>query len=186
MARYYKAVGNEALEKNRLEDARDALKKASELDKLRPEIQRSLLEVNKLIVARDDRLDAIRQANNLAREFEKQADLEADALHFAVAIRLLRQADEQYAMVTTEFLAESSIANIGREYVRSRTKAWNARFLQNAQTLSGSGTPDTARQLAAQTPGLHNEVMRALLASELNASLDQLKKELDGTTLQND
>jgi tetratricopeptide (TPR) repeat protein len=186
MARYYEDVGIEALAQDNLEASRDALRLALDKNKLRPEIPRKLDEVNKLIIARDDRLAATREAIRLAKELETQANLESGVLRFAAAMGLLRQAEDQYALVTAEFAEEARVAASGRARIRTKTNAWHAKFLESAQTLSGSGTRDTARCLAAETPGLHEDAMRALLAAELNSALEQLTNDLAEDSFQND
>ena len=186
MARYYEEVGIEALEQDNLEASRDALRLALAKNKLRPEIPRKLGEVNKLIIARDNRLAATREAIRLAKKLETQANLESGVLRFAAAMGLLRQAEDQYALVTAEFAEEARVAASGRSRILTKTNTWHAKFMESAQTLSGSGTRDTARRLAAEAPGLHEDAMRALLAAELDSALEQLTNDLAEDSFQND
>ncbi len=179
VAKYYEITGDDALEKEKLEAAREAFGKALEADSLHPDAQRKLLNVEAKIYARDERLAAQRTALEEAHGFEDRAEEAASRRDYAMAVSLLRNAEERYAKISDEFPLESKDAVSGRRTIQMRTKELKQELIDNSMSLSGSGTAFDARQLAGHTPDVSREALKEMLQSEYRQAIRALGESAD-------
>ena len=91
VAQYYEITGDDAAKLDKLEAARDAYAKALEADKLHPDAQRKLLNIEAKIYARDERLSAQKTSIEQARGLENRAEEAAGRRDYARAISLLHE-----------------------------------------------------------------------------------------------
>ncbi len=179
VARYYEITGDDAVKLEKLEAAREAYAKALEADKLHPEAQRKLLNVEAKIYARDERLVSQRTSIEQARSLENRAEEAARRRDYARAISLLRDAEARYAEITDEFPAESKDATTGRRTVLMRTKEIKQQLIDNSASLSGSSAAFDARQLAGQSAGVSQEALKKMLQSEYASAVRALGSQMD-------
>ena len=175
---YYELLGDEALARQDLEDARAAFATALEADSLHPTAQRKLLDVEAQIFARDERLISQRSAVEEARLFENRAEEAAGRRDYARAITLLREAEHRYASVSSEFLVEARTAALGRRNVDLRMRELKDELIANAQSLSGSGFRFDAQGLAAHTQDLSEQALREMLTAEYASALKELSQRI--------
>jgi len=178
MSRHYELVGDEAMSRRNLEDARDAYTKALQIDSLHPDAQRKLLDVESRIFARDERLVTQRIAAEEARELEHRAEEAAVRRDYAQAIALLRQAEQRYGKITDEFPAEARTANIGLRNVVARMGELKQELITNAQSLSGTGFRFDARRLAATTDDRNQQALQEMLSAEYERALQELRRQV--------
>jgi tetratricopeptide (TPR) repeat protein len=179
VARFYEVTGDDAAKKENLEAARDAYAKALEADKLHPDAQRKLLNVEAKIFARDERKNSQKSSIDQARALENRAEEAAARRDFAQAISLLKEADARYAEVTDEFALESKDANTGRRTVQMRTKELKQQLIDNSASLSGTSTAFDVRQIAGQAPNVSEDALKQMLQSEYLGAVKALGKEMD-------
>jgi len=179
VARYYELTGDDASKLDKLEVARDAYAKAQEADKLHPDAQRKLLNVEAKIFARDERLTAQRMSIEQARSLENRAEEAVNRRDYARAISLLRDAEDRYAEVTDEFPAESKDATTGRRTVQMRTKELKQELIDNSASLSGSGAAFDVRQIAEQSPNVSQEALKKMLQAEYDSAVRALGNQMD-------
>jgi tetratricopeptide (TPR) repeat protein len=178
MADYYMQAGEQALERGRLEDARDNFDLAYRADMLRTDAQRQRMRVDDLIVARGVRLAEIREHVRLAREAESQAEAEALNRNFARAMTLLNTAQERYGQVTREFPEEAFAADNGLKNVDLLRREYRQQLIRNAQGLSGAGVEINVRHAAERVEGPAEDALKGLLDQEYRAALQSLRQEL--------
>ncbi len=178
ISKHYELVGDEAMSRENLEDARDAYVKALRIDSLHPDAQRKLLKVESRIFARDERLVAQRLATEEASELEFRAEEAAIRRDYAQAIAHLRQAEQRYGKVTDEFPAESRTAGIGLRNVVARMGELKQELITNAQSLSGTGFRFDARRLAATTGDKNQEALQEMLRAEHGRALQELRRQV--------
>ena len=178
IAEYHERVGNEALEADRLEAARDAFAAAAEADQLHPDAARRLLEVQDLIEVRDARLAETRNAIQEAQAAEAQAEAEALKRNYAQAITHLRQAQILYGQVTNEFEAEALVASLGLKNIDLVMKEYKTDLISNAQSLSGSAYAQEARKLAENVEDIDEPALRGMLDREYRREVQALRQEL--------
>lgn len=178
ISEHYVTVGDEAMARRDLEDARDAYAAGLDADTLHPNAQRKLLEVEALIYARDERLIAQRLAASQAREYEDLAEEAALRRDYARAITLLRDAERKYREVTGEFPAEARMANLGQKNVGLRMQELKSELITNAQALSGTGFRFDARSLAAATGDRSEDALRDLHRREYEGAVQALREQV--------
>lgn len=178
MADYYMQAGEQALERGRLEDARDNFELAYQADMLRTEAQRQRMRVDELIAARAVRLAEIREHLRQAREAESQAEAEALDRNFARAIALLNTARDLYGKVTREFPEEAFAADNGLKNIELLRREYRQQLIRNAQGLSGAGVEINVRKAAQRIEGPAEDALKALLDQEYRAALQSLRQEL--------
>lgn len=179
VARFYEVTGDTAAKKDDLEAARDAYAKALEADKLHPDAQRKLLNVQAKIFARDERMNAQKSSIDQARGLENRAEEAAVRRDYAQAIALLKEAEARYGEVTDEFPLESKDANTGRRTVQMRTKELKQQLIDNSASLSGTSAAFDVRQLADQTPNVSEEALKQMLQSEYAGAVRALGSQMD-------
>jgi tetratricopeptide (TPR) repeat protein len=180
IANYYVSVGDNEMQRGKLEQARDAYKEAADLDPLHPDAQRKYIKTQSLITKRDERKagQQLRIAN--ARQMATQAESAALERNYARAIGLLREAEQNYQGVTDEFPAEFSRAESGLRNVRMVLRDMKKGLIENAQTLSGSGFSRDVRAIANLPIGVEDDALRSLLESEYQGAVRTLEQQLTG------
>jgi len=103
IARYYVRMGEDALIQGDLEAAQEAYENALEADALHPTAQSELVRVKRLIDERGERLAEDQARNARARDLENQADQRINQGDYAGAMESLRNAQQEYVAVDTEF-----------------------------------------------------------------------------------
>lgn len=182
IAAYYVKLGDDALNEQRLEDAREAYQNALNADKLQPNAQRRLLDAEKLIKERDARLDETRVTLTTADEKLSQADQLAFRRDYGGAIALLYEAQNGYGKVTDEFIAEYRLAQNGILTAESKLTQLRRDLVSNAPSLSGLGAGFTTREQAkAAAKSLDAEALRALLNKQYEAEIRRIKNETAGS-----
>lgn len=142
--------GHEALEKKQLETALDAFDKARTADPLHATAERDHLMVEAMVIARDARMAADREALRRASDLETRAEQEAMHGRYAEAITLLREAESAYTAVSEEFPLENQQRIRGLNAVRYRTQEMKQEITGNAQLFSGAGFGLDAARMARQ------------------------------------
>ena len=176
ISQYYEGVGDAAIARNNLEDARDAFALALNVDSLHPTAQRKLLSVEARIFARDERLISQRLATEEALSYENRAEEASVRRDYAMAISLLREAQSQYAAVTDEFPAEARVAELGNRNVGLRIAELKGELIENAQSLSGTGFRFDAQRLASQTGDRNEQALKRMLNEEYDRALEALRR----------
>lgn len=179
MALYYVRTGDDARDESRLEDAQDAFASAVQIDKLHPTAQRKLIEVERLIKERDERLAEARSSVELAQAAQSQAEQAALRGNYAQAITHIRDAQELFMSVTDEFLQESQKAGIGATNANILMRDYKNDLISNAQRLSGSGFAQTAKGLAVSTDGVGGQAFLRLVEIEHQKAFNGLRRELE-------
>lgn len=179
IAAYYYGKGEQALETEALEDARDAFRLALQFDETHPDAQNKYNEAQDLIRARDERMaesqEALAQANAL-RANAGDAEVNGNA---AEAITLLFQAQMLYASVTTEFPQLANEARIGGSAVSIKINELKLRLVQDAASLSGAGASALAMKSAAETAAAKDrELLQQLGEAATSAAVDAVTAEV--------
>ncbi|MBI4556582.1 MAG: hypothetical protein HY706_03280 [Candidatus Hydrogenedentes bacterium] len=176
---YYVRVGDEALVRNELEQARDAFARAAEVDKLHAAAQEKLLEAQRMIGDRDARLETARQAIEQAKTLETQAEQQRLRRNYAQALATLRQVEILYKSVPDEFAAENHAARAGLNNVATLMRDVKGELVRNAETFSGSSTASDLRRLATGSARqLDEETLRTLLANQYRSEIAKLERDL--------
>lgn len=175
---YYVRVGDDELAANDLEGAVEAYRTALEADRLHPSAQQKLLDAQRLVRERDDRLAAMREA--LARAEEKVTEAERSAFRkdYGTAISQLYEAQRLYGSVTDEFAVEQRLANNGLVLVESKLDQLRGDLVSNAPSLSGLGSGMAIKQqAAAAADAVNEEALRALVQAQYKTELDKLRSQ---------
>lgn len=183
IAAYYMMKGQEAVDRKNLQGARDYYAKAAETDPLHPEAEAKRLEVERLMAERETRLETTRHVIEEAAGLETKAEQLAMARKHADAITVLKEAEQKYGSVTSEFPTEYQAATAGLSNVTMRLRQLKSELIQNAQTLSGAGfTGDLRKMAVAEGRTLDESALRALNQKLLNDELVRLKTSLQDAT----
>ena len=178
IAEYYVRQGDEALKLKRLQQAYDFYAKAAQTNPLHPDAERKRLETEALIAERDARLEAARRSVEEAAQLQTTAEQQVLQHHLSEAMGTLKQAQAAYETVPDEFPTEFRAANAGLANIASKLSELKGELTQNAQVLSGVGfLPDMQRLAAGTARGLDEQGLRAILANQLNAQINELKAE---------
>ncbi len=179
IAEYNIRRGQDALRTKKLETALEAFQNAVDANPLHPLAEKSRLETQSLIAARDARLAANQDALTLAREFQTQAEQEGLNGNFAKAIALLKQAEEAYNRVSDEFPNEYQLRNRGLNDIRFRTQDLKQNIMENAQALSGSGFGAAAQEFAKRPANdIEKNALAELIRQNLKSELENLQIQL--------
>lgn len=145
---YYLQVGDEALKDGRLEGARDAFEEAARVDRLSTVAQERLLEAEKQIAERDQRLARDRETLEAASRLGARAEDLLRQGNRGEAMDLFQQATDLYAAVTPEFSAEWRKAQSGLDALAKRTGEIRDQLLSGSRRLSGAGSSTDVHILA--------------------------------------
>jgi len=140
IGQYYMAAGDEALENGALEEAASNFRQALEYDKLNTAAQAKFNEVQQMIRERDARREATAEAINEAELLREESDLLESNGDIAEAITRLQEASMLYATVTDEFPQLATEARVGASSVAARIGQLQSELVENATTLSGTGS----------------------------------------------
>jgi tetratricopeptide (TPR) repeat protein len=111
IATYYVKVGDQFAAAKRLEQAEEAYGRAAKVDPLHVDAEMKRLDMEEQIGQRDARQETARRAIEEAGQLQTDAEQLALKGGHADAIGLLRQAEEKYQTVTSEFMVELQAAN---------------------------------------------------------------------------
>lgn len=176
IAEFYVNRGHEALEKRQLESARDAFDKARNADPLHPTAERDYMLVEAMILARDSRQAADREALRRAGELETRAEQEAVYGRYAEAIAILNEAEKVYASVSDEFPLENQQRIRGLNNIRYRTQELKQEITVNAQLLSGAGfAPDAVRLARRQLQQADLKALQELITGAYEEEIRALQ-----------
>jgi tetratricopeptide (TPR) repeat protein len=182
MAEYYVRQGEQALKDQRLEEARDAFAAALAANPLHPAAEGMRLQAETQIAERDARMQKDQTTLAHAGELQTMAEQEASRSHYAEAIVFLRQAQDAYTQVSTEFPAENQKRMQGTEDVRIRLHQLQQDLMANAQVFSGSGYIADAQTLAQKGAAeLDRQGLEQLLQAETAQQFQELEQELADT-----
>lgn len=179
IAAYYVKVGDGFAEAKRLEQAREAYARAAKVDPLYSNAEVKRIEIETRINQRNARQETARRLIKEAEELQTEAEQLAMKGRHADAIGLLHEAEAKYKAVTTEFMPEYKTADSGLNTIAIKLGRLTNDLIQNAQSLSGSGAALDAERLAeAQTREIDQTALKALNVKQLNAELEQVKRNL--------
>ncbi|MBI2425466.1 MAG: hypothetical protein HYV27_21750 [Candidatus Hydrogenedentes bacterium] len=179
ISQYLVAKGDEALQEERLEDARDAYAAAMDANPLHDSAEGDRLTVERLIRDRDERRAVNQEALNRAGEFQALAEQEALEQRISEAIALLHQAAATYEEVTDEFPVEREKREWGLNQVRNRIGDMKQELIANARQFSGSGYAFDAANLAkTRAKVVNEETMQRMVRNAFDAELAQLRDSL--------
>ena len=179
MAEYYVREGEQALTDERLEDARDSFAAALAANPLHASAEGMRLQAEGQIAERDARMQKDQQTLAHAVELEEMAEQEASREHFAEAIVFLRQAEDAYNQISTEFPAENQQRIKGADNVRLRLRGLQQDLMANAQIFSGSGYVADAQVIVKQGAAeLDRMGLEQLLDAETKQQFQKLEAEM--------
>jgi tetratricopeptide (TPR) repeat protein len=179
IADYYVDMGNEELEKLRLEVARGHFAKALETDKLHPTAEVKRLTADKLISERDERERTAQEAVAAGKEFEETAEEKSLRKDYAGAISDLKHASEIYRNVTGEFPMQRRRAQLGMNTALTRISEMREELMRGATSLGGSLGGGTARKRAAERAAAQgDQALRSLLKGEYKAQMRTVDRDL--------
>lgn len=178
VSRFYESLGDEAMERNFLEDARDAYEQAASVDQMNEDAHRKLYTAERSIESRDARLESARAALELAREYGTEAEKAKLAGNYVESLSHLREARAQYETVTDEFPDLHRDADRGIRLLDLEMKEMRTNLVGSVQRLSGSGYPYTARRLGRAMPGVERQAFHSLHQIELNTAMDAIVEEV--------
>ena len=173
---YYMKVGEDAEKGKHLQPAYDAYAKAAQVNPLHPTAEAKRLELETMIAERDARLETAHRTNEEATRQIAQAEQSSQQHKYAEAMTALKDAQTALQTITNEFPREFQIAATGLSRIDERLRDLKRSWIQNAQSLSGSGTTfEVARAAASGFRNIDERALRALEANQLNAELRKLK-----------
>lgn len=176
---YYVAQGDEHLENEELEAAREAYAAAADANPLHETAERSRLRVAKLIEERDERRAANQERIERAEHLAAMADEEAIRGRDAEAIDLLREAEHAFQEVTDEFALEANVRDRGIDKLRRRVQELKEELMVNAADFSGTGFVQDVPHLVEQYgQGMDEAGLRAILDRSLEEEYAELSREL--------
>ncbi len=181
ISEYYVRQGDEAMDNNDLEAAKDAFAKALEADPLHPTAEGKRLEADRLIAEREARLEMARLAIQMAEALWREADRAALQGRFAEAIALLQDAEDQYQQVTYEFPPMFKEAETALKRLAHRMRELKDNLVADAQNLSGSGFMLDVQDLAASASAdLEKEALYTLVRQQFKTQAKKLRQDLEG------
>jgi len=179
IATYYVKVGDQLAAAKRLEQAEEAYGRAAKVDPLHVDAEMKRLEMEAQITARNARQETARRMIEEAGRLQTDAEQLALEGRHADAIGLLHQAEAKYRTVTSEFMPELQAANMGLSNIAMRLRDLTGQLIQNAQSLSGSGSALDVRRLAdANAKSIDEAALKALNAQELADELARVKEQM--------
>ena len=179
IATYYVKVGDQLAAAKRLEQAEEAYGRAAKVDPLHVDAEMKRLEMEAQIGQRNARQETARRVVEEAGQLQTEAEQLALKGRHADAIGLLHQAEAKYRTVTSEFMVELQAANTGLTAISMRLRDLTGQLIQNAQSLSGSGSALDVQKLAeGSTKGIDESALKALNAQELAEELARVKEQM--------
>jgi len=179
IATYYVKVGDQLAAAKRLEQAEEAYGRAAKVDPLHADAEMKRLEMEAQITARNARQETARRMVEEGGRLQTDAEQLALQGRHADAIRLLHQAEAKYRSVTSEFMAELQAANTELTTIAMRLRDLTGQLIQNAQSLSGSGSALDMQRLAdANAKSIDEAALNALNAQALADTLARVKEQM--------
>lgn len=176
---YYVRKGDEFLDAEQFEKAFESYTLALDANPLHPEAEGKRIEAERLRTERDARQAANRELVARAEQFQAMAEQEALKGRFAETIVLLREAENAYGDVTSEFAFEHMKATRGLQDIRQNVQRYKTRLVEDAQSFSGAGfaldAPDMAQD---HTREVDDAALRALLRAGFQEEMRTLERDL--------
>lgn len=173
---YYVRQGDALLEAEQYEKALESYALALDANPLHPEAEGKRIEAERLLTERDARQAANQELVARAEQFQAMAEQEALKGRFAETIVLLREAENAYSEVTSEFAFEHMKATRGLQDIRQGIQRYKSRLVEDAQSFSGAG-------FALDAPGMARdhvrEVDQAALRTLLNVGFQEEMRGLE-------
>jgi tetratricopeptide (TPR) repeat protein len=179
VASYYIEQGDQAWERERLEQARAAYQQALDFDGANETAQGKLLDAEAAIAERAEKQRSSEEALALASDLRAQADQLADRGQYGQALDLLRDAIDAYQRVAPEFPGMETEAASGLEQARRRMREMRSQLLRSAQTLSGSGSMAALDELLSGPSAAARDGLQRLIEDRHEEALDELKSEVE-------
>jgi tetratricopeptide (TPR) repeat protein len=180
IADYYIKQGDTSLEKDRLQQAYESYALAAKTNPLHPGAEGKRLQVERMIADRDARLESMRGQIEEAGKLQTQAEQLAMQQKPVDAIAVLKQAQQLYEGVNDEFAVEYEAASVGLTNISGRLRELKNELIQNAQSLSGSGTTFDAKKLASNAKALDEQALESLVNNQLDTALGKAKTKYQG------
>jgi len=179
IAAHYLEEGERLLEEGRLEQARDAFQEAALADQLNATAKEKVLEAERLLSQRQDRLAEAQGAVDVALGLERQAEDLVRLKNLPEAVSRLEQARDIYASVTDEFPQERRAAEVGYSNVERRLREVTAMLLSDAQNFSGTGgSTHIALLLRAHAVELGRETLIGVVERDYARQLEEMTEEM--------
>lgn len=179
IAKYHILIGDQAAEKDNLEDARDAYQLAVQVDSFADEATDKLTEMNMTIDKRDNRNMSQGDLNKKAQEAIANAESSAVGRDYAAAIQYLQEARDAYMGITSEFPELYKAKAIGMNQVKMKLQTMEEGLVKSAQRLSGSGAAYDARRLAGMTEDTGPTTLQSILKTEYDTAIKELARNID-------
>jgi tetratricopeptide (TPR) repeat protein len=178
IARYYVRLGESALIQGDLEAAQESYESALEADALHPSAQSELVRVKRLIDERNERLAGDQGRNARGLDLEGQADKLIAQGDYAGAMGLLRNAQQEYVTVDTEFPEESNKARTGLNRITDRLTQLRDELRRNVDSFSGIGAAgDIGKMAAAAADELRADALQNLINNRYRDQLAAVEKQ---------
>lgn len=179
IAAHYLEEGERLLEEGRIEQARDAFQEATLADQLSATAKEKLLEAERLLSQRQDRIAEAQGAVDVALGLERQAEDLVRLKNLPEAVSRLEQARDIYATVTDEFPQERRAAEVGYSNVERRLREVTAMLLSDAQNFSGAGaSTDIGLLLRAHAVELGRETLVGVVEYDYARQLEEMTEEM--------
>ncbi len=179
IAKYYLDKGDNAMEQESLETARDLFAKASDTNPLHPDAERRRIEADSMISARDSRLESNRTLLDQGTGLQAEAEQEALRGHYAEAMALLSQADQFVRQVTDEFPQETKNRDRTLREIAFRAQEYKMELVNTAQRFSGAGA---SLDVLASAQSRGQELDRLLLQTVAQESFTEAMRLLESET----
>ena len=175
---YYIKVGDAFLGEGQLEEALEAYQQASESDLLNVVAHNSKMDVEKLIIARNTRMDTAKQAVETGDQALAEAENRALRRDYAGALKTASQARNAYTSVTSEFPEPYSLAQRGLTHVDIMLAELQGQLMNSIFELSGAGTSvNISKQAQSAARDLSRDALKALNEAQYKEALKQLRRE---------
>jgi tetratricopeptide (TPR) repeat protein len=178
ISEYYLRMGDLAMKEGRLEDGFKAFQSAVNADKLNTDAQLRLFDAEEQIAARDMRRAESEAAIETAQAALRQSEQLMFAKRYTDAMRELQQAKQLFASVSGEFSDLSTTARSGELTAETRMSQVRGDIINNSPNLSGVGArASVMRQAQRDAAQLNQEALRALTEKQLEAALQELRRD---------
>lgn len=175
---YYIEVGEEALDKEKLEDALVAFGKALQANPLHPTAEQRRLQVVDLIAQRDALQQEYQAVLKQAEDLRSLAEQEASRARYAESIALLQQSQAAYQSVGDEFPMEYQQRTKGLREAQYRLMELKKSLLNNAMSFSGVGFAGDMKELIVKAgKGIEEEALEVILNQAYKAAIEDLTRE---------
>ena len=176
VAQYHILMGDRATKAGNLEDARDAYQLAVQADAFEDEGSIKLTTMDITIQERDNRNIAQQKMIALAQTLVADANDAGRNRDYAAAIKLLQQAQTEYAGVTDEFPQLSKKKTLGMYTLKRNMTTMKESLIKNTQQLSGSGFVYDAKRLASMTEDIAPSALHSILKAEYESAVKDIGK----------